>query len=86
MSILAFLLLGLIAGFLGSKIVAGSGQGILGDVIVGVIGALIGGLLFNFFGAHGVTGLNLYSIFVATAGSVLLLAVYYAVRNRESSA
>jgi uncharacterized membrane protein YeaQ/YmgE (transglycosylase-associated protein family) len=86
MSILAFLLLGLIAGFLGSKIVAGTGQGILGDVIVGAIGALVGGLLFNFFGASGVTGLNLYSIFVATAGSVILLAIYYALRNRESTA
>jgi uncharacterized membrane protein YeaQ/YmgE (transglycosylase-associated protein family) len=86
MSIIAWLLLGLISGFIGSKIVTNNGKGILGDIVVGVIGAFIGGCLFNLFGASGVTGFNLYSIFVATAGSVLLLALYYAIRNRSSTA
>jgi uncharacterized membrane protein YeaQ/YmgE (transglycosylase-associated protein family) len=86
MSIIAWLLLGLISGFIGSKIVTNNGKGILGDIVVGVIGAFVGGLLFNFFGAHGVTGLNLYSIFVASVGSIVLLAAYYAFRNRYSTA
>ena len=86
MSILALLVLGLIAGFIGSQIVTNSGKGIIGDIVVGIVGAFVGGMLFNLFGASGVTGLNLYSIFVATAGSVLLLAVYYAIRNRGSTA
>ena len=86
MSIIAWLVLGLVSGFIGSKIVNDRGEGIIGDIVVGVIGAFIGGFLFNLFGASGVTGLNLYSIFVATAGSVTLLGVYYAFRNRERRA
>lgn len=86
MSIIAWLLLGLISGFIGSKIVTNDGKGIVGDIIVGVLGAFIGGIVFNFFGASGVTGLNLYSILVASAGSVLLLAIYYGFRDRRSTA
>jgi uncharacterized membrane protein YeaQ/YmgE (transglycosylase-associated protein family) len=82
MSIIAWLVLGLISGFIGSKIVGRSGDSIIGDIVVGVIGAFVGGFLFNFFGASGVTGLNLYSILVAVAGSVVLLGVYYAFRRR----
>lgn len=82
MSIIAWLLLGLISGFIGSKIVNRGGEGIVGDIVVGILGAFIGGFLFNFFGASGVTGLNLWSIAVAVAGSVVLLSVYYALRRR----
>ena len=86
MSIIAWLVLGLISGFIGSKIVTNSGKGIVVDIIVGIVGAFIGGLLFNFFGAAGVTGFNLYSVFVATMGSIVLLAVYYGLSGRTSSA
>lgn len=81
MSILAWVVLGLIAGFIGSKIVNKSGEGVVLDIVLGIIGALVGGWLFNRFGASGVTGLNLYSLLVAVIGSVVLLVVYHAIRR-----
>lgn len=81
MSFLAWIVLGLIAGFIGSKIVNKSGEGILLDIVLGVVGAVAGGWLFNSFGAAGVTGLNLYSILVAVVGAVVVLLVYHAVRR-----
>ena len=87
MSIIAWIVLGLIAGFIGSQIVNRQGQGIVGDIIVGIVGALVGGFLFNLVGARGVTGLNLWSLLVAVLGSVVLLFAYHAIRratNRTS--
>jgi uncharacterized membrane protein YeaQ/YmgE (transglycosylase-associated protein family) len=84
MSIVAWLLLGLVSGFIGSKIVNNQGQGIVGDIVVGILGALIGGFLFNLVGARGVTGLNLWSVLVAVAGSVTLLSAYYSLRGTRS--
>ena len=81
MSFLAWIVLGLIAGFLGSKIVNKQGEGMFRDIILGIIGALLGGWLFSKFGASGVTGLNLYSLLVAIVGSVIVLAVYHAIRR-----
>lgn len=81
MSILAWLVLGLIAGFLGSKIVNKSGEGFFFDIILGIVGAFVGGWLFAKFGAGGVTGLNLYSLLVAVVGSIVVLVVYHLVRR-----
>jgi uncharacterized membrane protein YeaQ/YmgE (transglycosylase-associated protein family) len=81
MSILAWIVLGLIAGFIGSKLVNKSGEGVLLDIVLGIVGAVIGGWVFNFFGAAGVTGLNLYSLLVAVIGSVLFLVVYHSLRR-----
>jgi uncharacterized membrane protein YeaQ/YmgE (transglycosylase-associated protein family) len=81
MSILAWIVLGLIAGFIGSKIVNKSGEGMLLDIILGIVGAVIGGWVFNRFGAAGVTGLNLYSLLVAVIGAVLFLVIYHAIRR-----
>ena len=81
MSILAWIVLGLIAGFIGSKLVNRSGEGVLLDIILGIVGAVIGGWVFQFFGAAGVTGLNLYSLLVAVIGSVLFLVVYHSLRR-----
>ena len=81
MSFLAWIILGLIAGFIGSKVVNKTGEGIILDIILGVVGAVIGGWLFNMFGASGVTGLNLYSLLVAVVGAVVLLVVYHAIRR-----
>ncbi len=81
MSILAWIFLGLIAGFIGSKIVNKSGEGIVLDIVLGIIGAIVGGWLFNRFGASGVTGVNLYSLLVAVIGSVILLLLYHAIRR-----
>jgi len=81
MSILAWIILGLIAGFIGSKIVNKSGEGVILDVVLGIVGAIIGGYLFNAFGAVGVTGLNIYSLFVAVIGSIVFLVIYHALRR-----
>jgi uncharacterized membrane protein YeaQ/YmgE (transglycosylase-associated protein family) len=81
MSILAWIVLGLIAGFVGSKIVNKGGEGIVLDIVLGIVGAVVGGWLFNRFGASGVTGLNLYSLLVAVIGSVVLLVVFHAIRR-----
>jgi uncharacterized membrane protein YeaQ/YmgE (transglycosylase-associated protein family) len=82
MSILAWIVLGLIAGFIGSKIVNRRGEGLLLDIILGVVGAVVGGFIFNAFGAAGVTGLNLYSLIVAVIGAVVLLALYHVLFRR----
>jgi uncharacterized membrane protein YeaQ/YmgE (transglycosylase-associated protein family) len=84
MSFFAWILLGLIAGFIGSKLVNRRGEGILLDILLGVVGALTGGWLFRIFGAPGVSGLNLYSLFVAVIGSVVLLVVYHLFRRRRA--
>jgi uncharacterized membrane protein YeaQ/YmgE (transglycosylase-associated protein family) len=82
MSILAWVVLGLLAGFLGSKIVNKRGEGLMLDIVLGVVGAIAGGFLFNVFGAPGVSGWNFYSLFVAVVGSVLLLVLYHTVVRR----
>jgi uncharacterized membrane protein YeaQ/YmgE (transglycosylase-associated protein family) len=82
MSILAWIVLGLIAGFIGSKIVGGSGQGLLLDIVLGIVGAVVGGYLFSALGATGITGFNLYSMFVAVVGAALVLWIYHAVAGR----
>ena len=83
MSILAWIVLGLLAGFIGSKVVNKTGEGVLLDIVLGIVGAVVGGLLFNRFGASGVTGLNFYSLFVAILGAVLLLVAYHVIRRRN---
>jgi uncharacterized membrane protein YeaQ/YmgE (transglycosylase-associated protein family) len=84
MSFFAWMILGLVAGSIASKIVNSRGEGIIRDILLGVVGALTGGWLFHLFGAAGVSGLNLYSLFVAVLGSVALLSVYHLVRRRRS--
>ncbi len=82
MSFLAWIVLGLIAGFIGSKIVNKRGEGIFLDIILGIVGAVVGGWLFSMFGAGGVSGLNLYSFLVAIVGAILVLVVYHAIVRR----
>jgi uncharacterized membrane protein YeaQ/YmgE (transglycosylase-associated protein family) len=84
MSILAWIVLGLIAGFIASKLYSGSGQGFLMDIVLGIVGAVLGGYLFTALGATGITGFNLYSMLVAVIGAVVLLAVYHAIAGRSS--
>ena len=81
MSVIAWIVLGLIAGFIGSKIVNKRGEGMFLDIILGIVGAIVGGWLFSLFGAHGVSGLNLYSLLVAVVGAILVLVVYHAIRR-----
>jgi uncharacterized membrane protein YeaQ/YmgE (transglycosylase-associated protein family) len=81
MSVLAWIVLGLIAGFIASKIVNKSGEGIFLDIVLGIVGAIVGGWVFASFGGSGVTGLNLYSLLVAVLGAVILLVAYHAIRG-----
>jgi len=81
MSFIAWIILGLVAGFIGSKLVNKTGEGLFLDIVLGVIGAFVGGWLFSRFGASGVTGLNLYSLLVAVVGSVAVLVTYHMVRR-----
>jgi uncharacterized membrane protein YeaQ/YmgE (transglycosylase-associated protein family) len=84
MSILGWLILGLIAGFIASKIVNHTGSGVLMDIVLGIVGALVGGWLFATFGGMPVTGFNLYSMFVAVIGAVVVLVVYHALFGRRA--
>jgi uncharacterized membrane protein YeaQ/YmgE (transglycosylase-associated protein family) len=82
MSFLAWIVLGLLSGFIASKIVNKRGEGALLDIVLGVVGAVLGGYLFQTFGAAGVTGLNLYSILVAVVGAIVVLVIYHALTGR----
>jgi len=84
MSLLAWIVLGLIAGFIGSKLVNHAGEGPLLDIVLGMVGAVVGGFLFNMFGASGVSGFNLYSLFVAVVGAVIVLVMYHAIARRTA--
>ncbi len=81
---LAWILLGLCAGFLASLIVNRRGEGIFLDIVLGIIGAVVGGWLFAIFGGEKVTGFNLHSLFVAVIGSVVILVAYHMIRRTPS--
>ena len=83
MSFLAWIILGLVSGFVASKLVNKTGEGAVMDIVLGIIGAIAGGWLFNRFGMVGVTGLNLYSMFVAVVGAVVVLLIYHALVRRR---
>jgi uncharacterized membrane protein YeaQ/YmgE (transglycosylase-associated protein family) len=83
-SILAWLVVGLIAGFLASKVINKTGSGLVMDIVLGIVGALVGGFVFNSLGHAGPTGINLYSIFVAFIGAVIVLVIYHAVFRRRA--
>lgn len=84
MSILGWIVLGLIAGFIGSKVVNKQGEGLILDIVLGIGGAIVGGFLFTRFGAAGVTGFNLYSMFVAVIGAIVILVLYHALFGRRT--
>lgn len=83
MSFVAWIVLGLIAGFIGSKILNKTRHGLGRDVLLGVVGAIVGGFLSNLFGKPGLTGLDLYSLFVAVVGAVVFMIVYHAMFRRR---
>ena len=84
MSIIGWVILGLIAGFIASKIVNKRGEGVLLDIVLGIVGAVVGGFIFNAVGATGVDGFNLYSMFVAVVGAVIVLVLYHALFGRST--
>ncbi len=84
MSIIAWLILCLIAGFVASKIVNKSGSGIVLDTVLGIVGAVVGGFIFDLLGGHKVTGFNFYSLIVAIIGAIIVLLAYHAVAGRKA--
>jgi uncharacterized membrane protein YeaQ/YmgE (transglycosylase-associated protein family) len=83
MSLLGWIVLGLLAGWIASHIVDNGGKGPLLDIVLGIVGALVGGFIFNALGALPVTGFNLYSLFVAVVGAVVVLVLYHALAGRR---
>ena len=82
MSIIAWILLGLVSGFIASKIVNKTGDGTILDILLGIVGAVVGGFLFSLVGATGVNGFNLWSMFVAVIGAMVVLVVKHALAGR----
>jgi uncharacterized membrane protein YeaQ/YmgE (transglycosylase-associated protein family) len=83
MSFIGWIVLGLIAGFIASKIVNKRGEGVMMDIVLGVVGAIVGGFLFSMFGGSGVTGFNIYSMIVAVIGAIVVLLIYHAITGRS---
>jgi len=81
MSIIGWIVLGLIAGFIASKIVYKAGSGFFINIVLGIVGGVVGGWLFGLFGGTGVTGFNLWSMFVAVIGAVAVLVAYHLIRK-----
>jgi uncharacterized membrane protein YeaQ/YmgE (transglycosylase-associated protein family) len=84
MSIIGWLILGLIAGFIASKIVNAQGQGVVLDIVLGIVGAVVGGFIFDAAGGVGVTGFNAWSLLVAIIGSIVVLVLYHAMTGRRA--
>lgn len=82
MGTFSWIIVGLLAGFLGNKIINKSGEGFLRDTLLGILGALVGGFIFQKLGYAGVSGINLYSILVAVVGAVIVLVVYHAIKGQ----
>ena len=85
MSIIGWLVLGLIAGFIASKVVNKTGEGLIVDILLGIAGAFVGGFIFTSMGHSGVDGFNLYSMFVAVIGAIVLLLLYHLLFRRKAS-
>ena len=83
MSIVAWIILGLVSGFIASSLVNKRGEGVIVDVLLGIGGSVVGGFLFNMFGSTGVTGLNIWSMFVSVIGAVVVLVAYHAIAGRR---
>lgn len=81
MSLFAWLVLGLLAGFIASHLVNHRGEGMVLDVLLGIVGAIVGGWVFHMLGFTGINRLNLYSLLIAVVGSVLFLVVYHGIRR-----
>ena len=79
MSVIGWIVLGGIAGWIGSMLINKTGEGLFRDILLGIVGGVIGGWIFAALGVAGVTGFNLWSLFVAVVGAVVVLAVYHAV-------
>jgi uncharacterized membrane protein YeaQ/YmgE (transglycosylase-associated protein family) len=85
MGVVAWLVLGLIAGFVASMLVNKQGEGMLMDIVLGIVGAVVGGFIAHLAGFSGITGFNIYSILIAVGGAVVVLIVYHALTRRSAA-
>ena len=85
MSVIGWIVFGVIAGFIASKIVNKQGEGFVVDLVLGVIGAVVGGWLFERFGYEGVSGFNAYSMIVAVIGAIIVLFIYHAITGPRTT-
>jgi uncharacterized membrane protein YeaQ/YmgE (transglycosylase-associated protein family) len=83
MGIIAWLVLGLVAGFVASKIVDHRGQGVFRDIVLGIVGALLGGFAARLIGGKGITGFNAWSLLVATGGAIVVLVAWNVIAGRR---
>jgi uncharacterized membrane protein YeaQ/YmgE (transglycosylase-associated protein family) len=83
MTLVGWIVFGLITGFVASRIVNQQGQGCILNVALGILGAFIGGLIFTSIGGQGITGFNVYSMFVAIIGAIVVLIAYHAITGRR---
>jgi uncharacterized membrane protein YeaQ/YmgE (transglycosylase-associated protein family) len=83
MSIIGWIILGLISGFIASKIVNNTGQGIILDIVLGIVGAVVGGWVFAQFGYGGVDGFNIWSMFVSVIGAIIVLWIYHLITGQR---
>ena len=81
---IGWVVLGLISRFIASKIVNRQGEGLILDIVLGIVGAIVGGYFFSLFGAQGVSGVNIYSMFVAVVGAIVVLVIYHSVTGRRT--
>lgn len=81
MSLFTLILLGLLAGFIASHLVNHRGEGMVLDILLGIVGAVVGGWLAHLAGYAGVSTLNVYSLVVATLGAIVFLVVYHGLRR-----
>ena len=84
MSVLGWIILGLISGFIASKVVNDRGEGCLVNIALGLVGAMVGGWLFSAIGGTSITGFNLYSMFVAVIGAIIVLFLWHAITGRQT--
>jgi uncharacterized membrane protein YeaQ/YmgE (transglycosylase-associated protein family) len=85
MSILAWLVLGLVSGFIASKIVNKTGEGFIMDIVLGIVGALVGGWLSTrFLGGPPISGLNITSFIVSIVGAIIVLLIWHLVFRRRA--
>ena len=84
MSVLGWIILGLISGFVASKVVNDRGEGCFLNIALGLVGAMVGGWLFTAIGGSSITGFNLYSMFVAIIGAIVALVLWHAITGRKT--
>jgi len=83
MTLLGWILFGLLTGFVASKVVNRRGEGCVHNVVLGIIGACVGGFIFTSIGGSGITGFNVYSMFVAVIGAIVVLLIFHALTGRS---